>query len=159
MALAALSGCTSGGGTPKVTVTVPPPHTPISTPVVTPEPTPIVTPVSTPTPGATPSPTPIVVPLPTVSGEVDASLGLVAPECTHSVCHYVHIAWSGLTVGNHQVQCVSSIASVGMFSDNSVRFDTSSGQRDLKCFLGHPGSTAWVVIDGTVESTHADWTW
>lgn len=155
VALMTLTGCASGPA-PHVTVTVQPSDTTDAspTPVVTPDPDPVVTPE--PDPIVTPDPDPAPAPDSTALG-LTVTQGELATECTSTVCHYVHLQWSGLTKGNHQVQCVSDASGVGVFSDRSIRFDTTGGERELGCFLGHPGSKVWVVIDGTIESLHADW--
>lgn len=88
---------------------------------------------------------------------LDVSKGGVSPSCTSSVCYFIHLAWSGLEKGSHQVQCVTEQSGVGVFSDNSYYFDATSGDRELKCFHRNTGDEVWVVIDGMYESNHVDW--
>ncbi|MBN2176969.1 MAG: hypothetical protein JW722_04855 [Demequinaceae bacterium] len=138
VAVVALAGCSSGTP-PKVTVTVPPPAVTAS---------PGAGPADPGDPGGPINPDGVV---------LIASQGGVASECTNSTCWYPHIIWDGLEKGSHQVQCVTDDLTPNVWSDNSYYFDAASGERELKCFLGHPGSEVWVVIDGIYESNHVDW--
>ncbi|MCJ7826751.1 MAG: hypothetical protein MUP36_00700, partial [Demequinaceae bacterium] len=58
---------------------------------------------------------------------------------------------------SHRVQCATDDLNPNVWSDNSYYFGTTSGERELKCFLGHPGSHVWVVIDEIYESNHVNW--
>ncbi len=152
VALATLAGCSSGASTPKVTVTITP---------TAPTPSASMPGPSTPGPEADPEPEPEPDPPepepPVNPGGVTltASKGGVSPGCSGSTCWYPYLEWTGLEVGSHQVECVSS--AIGAWSDHSYHFDTEDGERELLCFVGYPGSTVWIVIDGIYESNHADW--
>jgi hypothetical protein len=167
LSLTALTGCAaSGAPEPAVTITITPGDSTAPNPTPTPpdviHPSPVITVTVTP-PAVTPPPvvTPVVTPAPepTSSGNLIASVGAVSPGCTHSVCHYVHLAYTGLVPGHHEIQCVSDNAAVGAWSNYGNTFASSSGSIDLGCYLGYPGSHVWVIIDGVDESNHVNWTW
>ncbi len=172
-ALVALSGCSAATPAPRVTVTAPPaaanptPETPSD---VTTEAPPEPTTTAPPEPAVTEPPEPVVTPPPapaptpdsggsglTMDTSIVVTQGAVAAACTHSVCHFVHVAWSSITPGYHSVECVSSVAAVGAWSTGNYNFPTSSGERDIGCFLGYDGSMLWVIIDDTIESSHGHW--
>jgi hypothetical protein len=99
-------------------------------------------------------------PLPTVGpggATIVVTQGPVAPECTHTVCYVVHVAWKNLDPGPHDTQCVTDHGTLATWSQSTYNYPTADGERDLGCFLGYPGSHVWVVLDGTLESAHADW--
>jgi len=83
--------------------------------------------------------------------------GPVASECTNSVCHYVHVQWQNLEPGPHVTQCVTDHGDIATWSESTYNYPTADGERDLGCFLGYAGSHVWVVLDGTIESAHANW--
>lgn len=176
MALALLAGCTKEP--PPVSRTVPivvasstigfdwepsPTPTPVVTVFVTPEITPSVVPspepsTPAPEPVVTPSPAPVVTPPPDPgSDQLVVTKGAVAPECTNSTCWHLHVKWTGLTPGPHDTQCVTDAPGIGNWSRSTYNYATSSGEKDLGCFLGYSGSHVWVIIDGTIESAHIDW--
>jgi hypothetical protein len=155
IAIASLAGCSSSASTPKVTVTITPTApTPSATmpgpasPGPEPEPEPQPNPPEPNPPDPNPPANPDGVTL-------SLSKGSVSPGCTSSTCWYPYLEWTGLDVGNHQVQCVSS--AIGAWSSNTMKFETADGERELLCYVGYPGSTVYVVIDGVYESNHVDW--
>ncbi len=145
LALASLAGCSA-----------PPAHVTVT--VAAPEPTPA--PSDAPTGGSTDpaNPTNPANPVPDDgSPSIVVTQGPIAPECTHSVCHVVHVTWTNFDPGPHDTQCVTDHGDIATWSQSTYNFPTADGERDLGCFLGYPGSHVWVVIDGTLESEHADW--
>ncbi len=143
VAAASLAGCSGSSAHVTVTVAPPPPSATAS---------PSSTPNAPANPGDSGNPPPAA-----GSPVVVVSQGAVATECTHSVCHHVHVAWQGLDPGPHDTQCVTDAAGLATWSRSTYNYPTADGERDLGCFLGYPGSHVWVVIDGTIESEHADW--
>ncbi len=147
-ALATLTGCSGGATAPRVTITVPPTEAaPSDTPPEPAQPQPA-------DPGDSGAP---ANPITYIDDGLVVTQGDVAPACTHSVCHYLHVAWSGLQKGWHSVQCVSDLASVGAWSEGNYEFAATVGERDIGCFLAYPGSHVWIIIDGEIESPHAYW--
>ena len=156
--IAVVSSTIGTEASPSVTPEEPLPL-PSAAPIVTPAPAPSVTPPPAPAPSVTPPPpAPVVTPAPVPGGNgIVISQGAVAPACTHSVCHYVHITWQGLAPGAHDTQCVTDHDSLGAWSHGNYNFPSASGEMDLGCFLGYPGSHVWVILDGSLESAHIDW--
>ncbi len=97
-------------------------------------------------------------PVPDTGGaSVVVTQGPVAAECTHTVCHYVHVSWQNLDPGLHVTQCVTDHGDIATWSESTYNYPTANGERDLGCFLGYAGSHVWVVLDGTLVSNHAAW--
>ena len=163
LSLAALAGC--AGPVPVVTVTVPSPAAsdPTATPATPSESAKPTEPSKPSTPAKPADPTNPADPapaLPTVGpggASIVVTQGPVAPECTHTVCYLVHVTWTNLKPGAHDTQCVSDQSDPATWSQSTYNYPTADGERDLGCFLGKPGSRVWVVIDGVLESPHANW--
>lgn len=142
VALASLAGCAGPDVRVTQTVVVPP---------ASPDP-------STAAPAAPADPAAPANPAPDPgAASIVVTQGPVAPECTNSVCHIVHVSWTNLDPGPHVTQCVTDHGDVGAWSESTYDYPTADGERDLGCFLGYAGSHVWVVLDGTLESPHADW--
>ncbi len=146
-ALATLTGCATAGPAPHVTITVPPsaPASDSTPPEPTPPPDSGDTGIDSGGSGLT------------LDTSIIVTQGAVAPACTHSVCHFVHVVWSDIDPGWHSVECVSDEPSVGAWSTGNYDFATRSGEQDIGCFLAYDGSKVWVIIDDTIESSHGHW--
>jgi hypothetical protein len=44
-----------------------------------------------------------------------------------------------------------------MWSEGNYDFPSTTGERDIGCFLAYHGSQVWVIIDSEIESPHAAW--